>query len=852
VIEVEDRKREQHDPVANAEHEELVPAPKEIEDAAEHDADPDKKEEPEDKHVEMPPEQLAALAGITPADDKKTADEPAEEKSEEALVERLPEPTGGEGSKYATEAPAEAKEVTSAQDEVSAKAPESPAAEDKKDQEGIEAGDFGPKQAAEQQQDEKKEPEPAQAPVDGKAALETAASAAGGVAAAAEQEHAEGKTDKATEPAKPAATAGADGFAGMGERGGKQKWNESAYYKHDNTTGFDVGGSKTVALGKGAGGKVDAADAAVYATAAVETSGTYDAIQTYDKGILSFGIMQWTLHQGSLMKFLEYLKSKCGEAGAQAFHDHFDPLGLDVSGESMIVGGATIKPDDAGRKAMDKLIRGDKDTTRRWVVAFHEAGKDERVARAQWNYTKKQYTDTAGKSLEKYLGFARKKGYSPKHAGAYHSPSFWCREPDAAALFFSMTTNNPGYSYYGVIKAADAFMDGAGVDPKAWPENWPKQFLSIYSAMLPTLIDSWKGRVEKTLQQLHLAQEGKAGEASKTGASSSTHEQAHAPRPKPPVAHVEAKKPLAPAAMKQAAQQPQPAPEEHHGLSWLADVMTRKVVRGLESASNAVAHFLGIAKTGTPTAAPAAHEAAKAPPVSEKTKQLAAKIGAVTPKAGGKPKGKLIPKEKLTKGKLSDDQYAFKQKVYEMAVGEKAAKKPAFGQMPEEELSEIENGKQLRKDVVPHAHTLLDAIRSALKTAQSNGDEKAKKVKEIGVSSGYRDPEKDFGLWDSYYAKYYEQTKDAREKTGDAHGAESLKILVRYIAPRKAPPGFSNHSGGTAMDLHAIVDGKVLGADFNNQVAWHESWVWHWLRENAGSYNFHPYDKEAWHWEWKD
>ena len=24
------------------------------------------------------------------------------------------------------------------------------------------------------------------------------------------------------------------------------------------------------------------------------------------------------------------------------------------------------------------------------------------------------------------------------------------------------------------------------------------------------------------------------------------------------------------------------------------------------------------------------------------------------------------------------------------------------------------------------------------------------------------------------------------------------------------------------------------------------------LRENAGSYNFHPYDKEAWHWEWKD
>jgi hypothetical protein len=637
----------------------------------------------------------------------------------------------------------------------------------------------------------------------------------------------------------------------MGERGGKAKWNENAYYKHDNTTGFDVGGTKTVALGKNNDGKVDAADAAVYATAAVETGGTYDAIQTYDKGILSFGIMQWTLHQGSLMKFLEYLKTKCGEAGTAAFHEHFDPLGLDVHGESMIVNGTTIKPDDAGRKAMDKLIRADKDTTRRWVVAFNAAGKDERIARAQWNYTKKQYTATAGNNLEKYLSFARKKGYSPKHAGSYHTPSFWCREPDAAALFFSMTTNNPGYSYYGVIKAADAFMTEFGADPKAWQENWPKQFLSIYAAMLPTLIDSWKGRVEKTLQQLHLAQEGKAGEAkpSKT-ASSSAHEHAHAPRPKPPVAKVEAPKPVKPAEVKATAQQPQPAPEEHHGLGWLADVFTRKVARGLESAGNAVAQFLGIAKTGTP--APAPHVEAKAPaPVPAKTQELADKIAKVQPKKGAA-KGKLIPKEKLTKGKLSDDAYAFKQKVYETAVGEKAAKKPAFGQMDKEDLGEVESGKLLRKDIVSHAHTLLSAIRSALEKAKASGDEKAKKVTEIGVSSGYRDPEKDFGLWDSYYQKYYEQTKEAREKTGDAHGAEAVKILVRYIAPRKAPPGFSNHSGGTAMDLHCVVDGKVLGADFNNQTRWHDSWVWHWLKDNAGSYNFHPYDKEAWHWEWKD
>jgi LAS superfamily LD-carboxypeptidase LdcB len=871
VIDLEEqRKRGEYDPVLGAMDDELLPPERELE-APEQEHE----EQPEDKHVEVPPGELARMAGIEPIAPTAEAKAPEAAAPAAAPADKAPEAAGPAGPAApaaeavdAKDVPAVAQDLGDAEKTLASRAPETEHAEDKEHEgeEQIAGGEFGPQMAADAEKEKEKEPEPAKAPVDGKAALAGAAAAASGVAEAAHAEEAaapaakpaEAKAPEAKPAAAPAqapaaaheaahdAAQSADGFAGMGQVGGKQKWNENAYYKHDKTYGFDVGGTRSVALGKNA----DAADAAVYATAAVETSGTYDAIQTYDKGILSFGIMQWTLHQGSLMKFLEYLKTKCGEDGAAAFHEHFDALGLDVHGDSMVVGGVTIKPDDAGRKAMDKLIRSDKDTTRRWVVAFHEAGKDERVARAQWSYTKKQYTETAGKSLEKYVGFARKKGYSAKYVGNYHTPSFWCRDPEAAALFFSMTTNNPGYSYYGVIKAADAFMDGAGTDPKKWPDNWTKQFLSIYAAMLPTLIGSWKERVAKTVQHLHLAQEGKGPQAAPAPAASHDHKAA---RPKAPA---EAPKPApAPAEIKQAAQAPQPAPEEHHGLRWLADVLTRKVVRGLEDATTAAKHFLGISQTGTPAPAPA--QEAKAPAPSPKTQELAKKIESAAPKnkPAGKSKGKpSIGADKLTRGKATktDDQYAFKQKVYETAVGEKASKKPAFGGLAEEEIGDLE-GKPFRKDLLSQAQSFLAAARSALHAAQQAGDHEAQKVKSIGVSSGYRAPDKDFKLWDDYYEKYYNETKKAREATGDPHGDAAVKILVRYIAPRKAPPGFSNHSGGTAMDLFAtMTNGEVLTATFDNQEGWHKSWIWKWLTQNAPSHGFHPYVKEAWHWEWKE
>ncbi len=776
-LDLDEQKKREDDPVARAESDELMPAPDKVDQAAEQQLDaPEHAPTPDDQHVEVDAESLAKMAGISPA----------------------PAPAAQAQHAEPAHAPAHA-----------------PAHED--EQEDAAPLEFGPPMPTEH--DRREDAEPQKAPVDGKAALTAAAGAAAHVAHTAHEEH---------------AAVGADGFAGTAEVKGKQKWNESAYYKHDNTTGFDVGGKRQVALGKNASGEVDAADAAVYATAAVETSGTYDAVQTYDKGILSFGIMQWTLHQGSLMKFLDYLKSQCGADGKAAFHEHFTPLGIDVAGESLVVGGATIHPDAAGRKQLDKLVRADKDTTRRWVVAFHQAGQDERVARAQWVYTKKQYTETAGKTLEKYVAFARKKGYSAKHSGQYHTPSFWCRDPDAAALFFSMTANNPGYSYYGVIKSADVFMDAHGTDPSKWPDGWAREFTGIYATLLPMIIASWKGRVAKTLEHLHLAKDGKSPQAS--APAPRAHEEHHAATPA--ATHA-------------------PAPEAHHGLTWLADVMTRKVVRGLEDASTAARHFLGFASTGTPH-----HDEAKHP-VPAPAKALAHKIEAAAPahaavSKGGKGKqGSVIPSAKLHaeggKGKkhykLDEGQYAFKQKVYEASVnGNIARGQIMFSGLGKDELTEVD-GKLIKNDVAPHLSQMMSELRAAWREAKAGGDDKAARVSKIGLTSGYRDPEHDFSLWDDYFYQYYAATAALREKTGDPHGAESQKLLVKFIHGKKAPPGFSNHTGGTAVDMSAVVDGDDLGADFSKQKAWYDSWVWHWLHTNAHRFGFQPIKTEAWHWE---
>lgn len=82
------------------------------------------------------------------------------------------------------------------------------------------------------------------------------------------------------------------------------------------------------------------------------------------------------------------------------------------------------------------------------------------------------------------------------------------------------------------------------------------------------------------------------------------------------------------------------------------------------------------------------------------------------------------------------------------------------------------------------------------------------------------------------------------------HGRASVELLARYISPRKASPGFSNPSNGTAVDLTTTLDGTLL-TDKSARETWRGSWFHAWLVANAGSHHFHALASGEWHWDYR-
>jgi hypothetical protein len=162
-----------------------------------------------------------------------------------------------------------------------------------------------------------------------------------------------------------------------------------------------------------------------------------------------------------------------------------------------------------------------------------------------------------------------------------------------------------------------------------------------------------------------------------------------------------------------------------------------------------------------------------------------------------------------------------------------------------------ENGKQIRSDVSGPLSSMLAAMRADIKAGKAVGDKPVGNATNIHVTSAYRSPATDRDLWDSYFQGYLAKTADDREATGDPFGSEAVKLIVKYIGSRKAPPGGSNHSNGTAVDLTIEEGGAWIKNSYDNQTAWKKSWHYAWLNANAATYGFKNYPKEAWHWDYK-
>jgi D-alanyl-D-alanine carboxypeptidase-like protein len=158
----------------------------------------------------------------------------------------------------------------------------------------------------------------------------------------------------------------------------------------------------------------------------------------------------------------------------------------------------------------------------------------------------------------------------------------------------------------------------------------------------------------------------------------------------------------------------------------------------------------------------------------------------------------------------------------------------------------------MRSDAGEAAKKLLAAMRATLAQEKASGDAHALQVKSITVTSGYRDPQKDFHLWDSYYQDYYTKTGPLRKAAaGGEHGAAAVDILVKHIAKFKAAPGFSNHTRGISFDIVTNEGGRHFGAnsDKKAQADYEKTWLRQWMLKNAGTYGFKKLPTEVWHWD---
>ena len=213
---------------------------------------------------------------------------------------------------------------------------------------------------------------------------------------------------------------------------------------------------------------------AVAATSDVE--GSYDKVQTYDRGILSWGIKQWTLHQGSLQGLLSFIQKRLNSTGKQALWNSLFP-GMSIRGRTLYVNG---RPYDTKQKLM-KLIRNkthkvefDPGHMKRWMTKFAIAGQEPVIQRLQMEYATQSLKGVLRQKPNKRSNGRFVRASSLESIGHYLG-----NNGRAIALFQSMYTQVPAWAkvYVGNVarKLGKKFGSNRTQD---WPSNWRREFVS--------------------------------------------------------------------------------------------------------------------------------------------------------------------------------------------------------------------------------------------------------------------------------------------------------------------------------------------------------------------------------------
>lgn len=188
--------------------------------------------------------------------------------------------------------------------------------------------------------------------------------------------------------------------------------------------------------------------------------GGFDSVNIYDKGVLSWGIMQWTAGTDSLPPMLTYIKRRLAVTGqARVWNKVFVAQGLDADARGLIIFiyGKPLTTSDEMRLAFrGSTVPGNYDPklTAYWATVFARAGRQPAVQRFQREYAQRVVDDLLTQAVP----------------GQGVTVAALCRnDPYAEALAFALWTNNPRHAEEYLGDAAQAARHQTG---QANPAQW--------------------------------------------------------------------------------------------------------------------------------------------------------------------------------------------------------------------------------------------------------------------------------------------------------------------------------------------------------------------------------------------
>lgn len=197
--------------------------------------------------------------------------------------------------------------------------------------------------------------------------------------------------------------------------------------------------------------------------------GGFDSVNVYDKGVLSWGVMQWTAGTGDLPPVLTYIKRRLLATGQKRVWDKvFVGQGLDADAHGLIAYGKPLSTSDEMRLAFrGSAIPGNYDPkiANYWATVFARAGRQPAVQKFQCEYAERRVDSLLAGSAP---------GQGATLAGVCGN------DPFAEALLFALWTNNPRHALEYVSDAAQTARRQTGEpDPALWgPETFRNALLA--------------------------------------------------------------------------------------------------------------------------------------------------------------------------------------------------------------------------------------------------------------------------------------------------------------------------------------------------------------------------------------